>query len=100
MQGDMFQAGAMLRRPPGALALQQERALAQHMERLNLRDRTQAEQYEDVGQGEYLCGQKRLSAGVTTGAPSVQPQLSGGSGLPSVGRPPPPQNNMHLGRSL
>lgn len=59
MQGEMFQAGAMVRRPPNALPPGQERALVQHMERMSLRERQLAEQYEDVGQGEHLNAQKR-----------------------------------------
>merc|ERR1719281_2103271 len=45
MQGEMFQAGAMLRRPANVLPSGQERALVQHMERMTLRERQLAEQF-------------------------------------------------------
>lgn len=58
MQNEMFQAGAALRLPPDA-----ERSLAMQVERLSLRERSQAEQAEDVGQGERLTGAKRVMRG-------------------------------------
>lgn len=70
MQQEMFQAGAALRRPPPSLTRGQdyeERALAQHMERLTLRHH-QAEQHEDVGQGEHLCSSKRGWSGSALGS--------------------------------
>lgn len=54
MQQEMFAAGAHL---PGPA----ERALVQGMGRLSVRDNSQFEQHEDVGQGERLCGAKRVN---------------------------------------
>jgi cell division cycle 14 len=69
MQAEMFQAGAAMRlsREPSGGA-DAERALAQQVETFSLKDRTQAEQYEDVGQGERLCNAKRSAK--TNNAPS------------------------------
>lgn len=60
MERDMFQAGATYRGPQRALIGDSDRAVAAQIERLNLRERTQAEQVEDTGQGERLCGAKRV----------------------------------------
>mmetsp|Transcript_107575 Transcript_107575/g.302872 ORF Transcript_107575/g.302872 Transcript_107575/m.302872 type:complete len:491 (-) Transcript_107575:72-1544(-) len=86
MQSELFQAGAYLRRPPPSLGTQQERSLSQQFDRLNLRDRHQAEQQEDVGQGEYLCGQKRIVRGGGGHQPQgmYQPRGNDSGGLPSV----------------
>lgn len=54
MQHEMWQAGAALRTP-----VLTEGALAQQVAGLSLRDRTEAEQVEDLGQGERLVGAKR-----------------------------------------
>lgn len=69
MQHEMFQAGMQLRWP-----VESER-LAHQVERLTLLDRTRAEQYEDVGQGERLCNAKRIVRQSPT--PNVPPDTSG-----------------------
>lgn len=82
MQNDMMQAGAVMRGPgrsvsdPATLQLQQE------MARLNVRDRTAAETYEDAGQGERLVGAKRN----VRSTPSAGSSL--GQGVPDAGLPP------------
>jgi len=58
MQNDMFQAGAAMRRPLAPPSMG-DPTLSQHMERMSLRDRSQAELIEDLGQGERLCNAKR-----------------------------------------
>jgi cell division cycle 14 len=84
LQNDMFQAGAALRGPHAPLSpagADNEQTLAQQVERLNLRERGQAEQAEDIGQGERLCNAKRTRApGGGTGGISVEIVL------PPVGR--------------
>mmetsp|Transcript_147062 Transcript_147062/g.271396 ORF Transcript_147062/g.271396 Transcript_147062/m.271396 type:complete len:444 (-) Transcript_147062:129-1460(-) len=75
MQTEMFQAGAALRMPSDA-----ERALAMQVERLSIRERSQAEQAEDVGQGERLTGAKRVMRG-GAGAAAAGPEAT----LPPVG---------------
>jgi cell division cycle 14 len=78
MQSEMFQAGALLRRPPAPLT----DALTQQVAALNLgRERTQAERVEDSGQGERLVGAKRLVQGSPTNANSPTGGMSptGGS---------------------
>ncbi|CAE8687721.1 unnamed protein product [Polarella glacialis] len=60
MQNDMHQAGAALRRPQAPPSDPREQALAQQVERMSLRERTQAEQIEDTGQGDRLVGAKRV----------------------------------------
>mmetsp|Transcript_18058 Transcript_18058/g.50160 ORF Transcript_18058/g.50160 Transcript_18058/m.50160 type:complete len:450 (-) Transcript_18058:68-1417(-) len=67
MQNDMFQAGMALRRPAPSLGNGISEILAQQMDRLSFRERSQAEQREDVGQGDRLCNAKR---GVV-GAPGI-----------------------------
>jgi len=81
MQNDMFQAGAALRRPPAGLSLggNVEHAHSQQADKPNLR---QAEQLEDVGQGERLCNAKR-NANVRPSPTSEQ--------LPPVSRNAVPQ---------
>lgn len=59
LESDMFQAGAALRRPMPPPRGDADRLLAQQVDKLNLRDRSQVEQYEDAGQGERLCNAKR-----------------------------------------
>lgn len=59
MQNDMMQAGMSLRRPPNAPSLLGASGIQQQVERLSLRERSQAEQCEDSGQGERLCNAKR-----------------------------------------
>jgi len=59
MQYEMFQAGAALQRPQAPLN-SGEVAVASQLEKLTMRERTQAELVEDKGQGERLCGAKRL----------------------------------------
>jgi cell division cycle 14 len=67
MQNEMYQAGASLRGPGRALVGDSERAISAQMERLQVRDRTQAETAEDVGQGERLCNAKKQTVGGTDG---------------------------------
>jgi len=77
MQTDMIQAGVAMRRPPvppSSLGADAERMLCQQVDRLNLRDRTQAEQFEDPGQGDRLCNAKRGQRGAA----------------PNMAVPPPP----------
>lgn len=59
MEREMAQAGAAFRGPQRGLPADSEKAVAQQIERLNLRERTAAEQVEDVGQGDRLVGAKR-----------------------------------------
>eukprot|EP00927_Polykrikos_kofoidii_P063030 TRINITY_DN57836_c0_g1_i1.p1 TRINITY_DN57836_c0_g1~~TRINITY_DN57836_c0_g1_i1.p1 ORF type:complete len:410 (-),score=51.74 TRINITY_DN57836_c0_g1_i1:110-1339(-) len=61
MQNDMFQAGASLRRPqpPPSDGVDGEAMLAQQLSKLSLRERTQSEKVEDIGQGDRLCNVKR-----------------------------------------
>lgn len=60
MESEMHQAGAYLRRPMAGLIGDSERQLAAQVERMNLRGLTQAEQAEDIGQGDRLVGAKRV----------------------------------------
>merc|ERR1711988_4587 len=60
MEAEMHQAGAALRRPVAGLMTDAERSLASQVERMSLRDRTMAEQAEDIGQGDRLVGAKRV----------------------------------------
>lgn len=73
MQNDMFQAGAALRRPPACPGTHDaDGRLAMQMQQLNLRERSQAEQHEDFGQGERLRDAKRnpgLQADASSAAP-------------------------------
>jgi len=100
MESEMFQAGAAIRRPQASLISEQERALAAQVERMNLRDRTSAEQVEDLGQGDRLTGAKR-NAGLArspgeangTGSPGSSP----GSTLPPVGRDRVPSGGLWEG---
>merc|ERR1712039_545041 len=76
MQNDMFQAGAAMRRPPAppaSVGTDAERSISQQVERLSLRERSQAEQYEDAGQGERLRNAKRGVRG--TPPPGVPPEV-------------------------
>mmetsp|Transcript_97057 Transcript_97057/g.216485 ORF Transcript_97057/g.216485 Transcript_97057/m.216485 type:complete len:430 (+) Transcript_97057:140-1429(+) len=66
MQNEMHQAGAMLRRPPPSLGSPGVDALAQQLEAVRLRERSQGEQAEDVGQGDRLCNAKRVARGGST----------------------------------
>jgi cell division cycle 14 len=59
MEREMFQAGMSYRGPQRTLMGDSDRAMAAQIERLSLRERTQAEQVEDVGQGERLVGARR-----------------------------------------
>jgi len=109
MQAEMFQAGAMFRRPPAALGTSQDRALATHMERLSMRERNELEMREDVGQGEYLCSSKRnVRCGTTIGSttqprgdigPTVAGTNNGTYNDPHV-RAPQPQESRSAMRSL
>merc|ERR1712232_207732 len=86
MQTDMFQAGAAMRRPqapPSSVGNDAERAISQQVERLSLRERSQAEQYEDAGQGERLRNAKR---GVRAVPPAGVPPEIGPCVLPPVVR--------------
>jgi cell division cycle 14 len=82
MQAEMFQAGAAMRlsrTPSGGADEERALALAQKgMEEVSMKDRKQAEQYEDVGQGERLCNAKRNSskANGATGGPGASLELS------------------------
>eukprot|EP00927_Polykrikos_kofoidii_P050535 TRINITY_DN44431_c0_g1_i1.p1 TRINITY_DN44431_c0_g1~~TRINITY_DN44431_c0_g1_i1.p1 ORF type:complete len:536 (-),score=70.06 TRINITY_DN44431_c0_g1_i1:180-1694(-) len=81
MQHDMFQAGAALRRPNSPLVGDVERQLAQQVDRLSFRERTNhAEQYEDVGQGERLVSAKRAGPARLSGV-SVSLATGGGTGV-------------------
>eukprot|EP00747_Dinoflagellata_sp_TGD_P217783 gnl/TRDRNA2_/TRDRNA2_90139_c0_seq2.p1 gnl/TRDRNA2_/TRDRNA2_90139_c0~~gnl/TRDRNA2_/TRDRNA2_90139_c0_seq2.p1 ORF type:complete len:423 (-),score=73.19 gnl/TRDRNA2_/TRDRNA2_90139_c0_seq2:157-1263(-) len=86
MQNEMFQAGAAIRaaRPSAPLLNDSEWALAQQASKLSLRDRSQAEQVEDVGQGDRLCNAKRT---VRTGS----------GGFASEGGTPPSLSGRHSG---
>mmetsp|Transcript_98154 Transcript_98154/g.179865 ORF Transcript_98154/g.179865 Transcript_98154/m.179865 type:complete len:457 (-) Transcript_98154:55-1425(-) len=85
MEREMFQAGAAYRRPAPPLMTDSERVMAAQFDRLSLRDRTQAEQIEDVGQGDRLCNAKR--GGPVSGAPPARDSRgSADRVLPSVAR--------------
>lgn len=90
MQQDMFQAGMASRRPQAPPQHAQD-ALAARMAELNLRDRTQAETWEDVGQGDRLCNAKR---GVRIDLP---PGAIAGGGVPQLGGHP---GGHHMGAAL
>jgi cell division cycle 14 len=86
LQTDMFQAGAAMRRPLAPLSAftvgpDAERALVKQVEGLSLKDRPQAEQYEDAGQGERLCNAKRSPGRTISGG--APPDIV----LPPVGKP-------------
>lgn len=63
MQAEMFQLGAACRRPPAMLLTDADRALAAQVERMTLRERSELERVEDVGQGDRLVGAKRVVRG-------------------------------------
>lgn len=64
MEGEMHAAGAALRRPSSGMVTDAERALASQFDRMNLgRGLTQAEQAEDIGQGDRLVGARRAQGG-------------------------------------
>mmetsp|Transcript_119248 Transcript_119248/g.338112 ORF Transcript_119248/g.338112 Transcript_119248/m.338112 type:complete len:466 (-) Transcript_119248:95-1492(-) len=96
MQNDMFQAGAAMRRPlappSSGLGINAERSISQQIEKLSLRERSQAEQHEDTGQGERLCNAKRgvrpaTAAGVPPdSAPGVLPPVAQQQVRPSGGQ--------------
>lgn len=81
MEHEMFQAGAACRRPAAPLVDFSERVLAAQFERLAVRDRKQAEQIEDVGQGDRLCNVKR---GAMAGALARDARSGTDRVLPSV----------------
>jgi len=78
MEREMYQAGAAFRGPQRTLMGDSDRAVAAQIERLSLRERTQAEQVEDVGQGERLVGAKRVVDG-GLGAMVRRDQQEGGA---------------------
>lgn len=62
MQTDMFRAGAaMYGQPQPSLDSAEDRALAQRMQRLTVRELKDEEKTEDVLQGERLCERKRAA---------------------------------------
>lgn len=66
-QAEMFQANAALRGPPAALRHgEAERAVTSQMEKLSVRERTQAEVIEDKGQGDRMVNAKRQSQAAAT----------------------------------
>mmetsp|Transcript_51027 Transcript_51027/g.150419 ORF Transcript_51027/g.150419 Transcript_51027/m.150419 type:complete len:441 (+) Transcript_51027:113-1435(+) len=85
MQNDMFQAGAALRRPVAPPTPQAD-ALTQQVREMSLRDRRDAETYEDVGQGERLYDARRRHPGSPAASP---PALSALAPL-SMSAPRPP----------
>jgi cell division cycle 14 len=90
MESEMFQAGASLRRPQPGMITDAERAVASQVDRMNLRDRTSAEQVEDVGQGERLVGARRGGGNVTSPGGTNGGSPGGSSPvLPPVGRDGP-----------
>lgn len=96
MEGEMFQAGAALRRPHQALISEAEKTLASRVEQLSLRDRTLAEQAEDIGQGDRLCGAKRVPGNGTAPADTILPPVSGRD-RHSVGSHRPPADSAPQG---
>lgn len=67
MEAEMFEAGAALRSPSSPFSLSDSDASERGSptsptERMNLKGRRQAEEFEDQGQGERLCSAKRLHA--------------------------------------
>lgn len=99
MQADMFQAGAMLRRPAASLVSQQERTLAQQMEKLNIRDPAYEDVQNGVLQGDHLTGAKRqfrVGEGAATAAvPNARPggrATAGGAQPSATGAQPQSQN--------
>jgi len=96
MQAEMWQAGAAQRRLSSPLVLDSERSLANQMAHLSLRERTHAEQVEDFGQGDRLCGAKRNTGGGVRapGLASRPLYATGGAngfGSERRGLPPRPQ---------
>lgn len=80
MESEMHQAGMALRaRPTAGLVSNEDWAMASQVERLNLRDRSQSEQLEDVGQADRLLAAKRVvrspgGAPNGTGSPGSAPE--------------------------
>mmetsp|Transcript_24348 Transcript_24348/g.57697 ORF Transcript_24348/g.57697 Transcript_24348/m.57697 type:complete len:452 (+) Transcript_24348:108-1463(+) len=96
MQQDMWQAGEALR---GPVAGPKVAEIEKKMGDLSVRDRTQAERVEDVGQGERLVGAKRYgqsptAAGGTSisvnGAPMIALPRMAVNGTGATGDPPTP----------
>uniref|UniRef100_A0A7S4V277 protein-tyrosine-phosphatase n=1 Tax=Alexandrium monilatum TaxID=311494 RepID=A0A7S4V277_9DINO len=97
MQHDMFQAGAAMRRPVAPPRTDTERALAQQLETMTMRERSQAEMYEDAGQGERLINAKRNPRG----APALGDNSNNNSFPPrQQGAPAAGNNNFlpHMGQ--
>lgn len=90
MQNEMFQAGAALRRLTANPSSPQERSLAQQMASLNIRDRTEQELREDVGQGEFLVNSRRNGPALNGGSTAPQPPRAGAGPRPPLARQPPP----------
>mmetsp|Transcript_77363 Transcript_77363/g.165868 ORF Transcript_77363/g.165868 Transcript_77363/m.165868 type:complete len:447 (-) Transcript_77363:114-1454(-) len=68
METEMHQAGAMLQRPQPTPGPPGVGAITKQVEGLRLRNRSQLEQSEDVGQGDRLCNAKRvITRGGSTG---------------------------------
>jgi len=64
MEREMIQAGAVFRGPGRTIPTgDAEKAVVAQVERLSLRERTAAEQVEDVGQGDRLTQAKRVVGG-------------------------------------
>jgi hypothetical protein len=85
LQADMFQAGAALRcprRPISPKYIGSTPDPAQQAEKFSLKDRSQAEQYEDIGQGERLCSAKRAGNARANGGAAL-PELV----LPTIAKP-------------
>jgi len=62
MQSDMFQAGFALRQSPlSPFSGYANKDLTRQLDKLQIRDLSQTEKAEDVGQGERLCQAKRTS---------------------------------------
>jgi len=81
MESEMFQAGASIRRP---IICDAERSLVAGVGRMDIRGLSQAEQAEDVGQGDRLTGAKRIMR--APGAPNGT--SSPGSSSPETVLPP------------
>jgi len=87
MEKEMFEAGASFRGSQRTLQGDSDRAMAAQIERLSLRERSQGEQVEDVGQGERLCGAKRVVDGGRNTNGSPTDTGAGRDRLGSGGRP-------------